>query len=62
VKKSGVTFPIAFDPNGTVTTGIFQFAYVPETAFVSAKGILKQVYYGAIPKNVLVKGIAALRD
>jgi len=61
VKESGVTFPIAFDPNGTVTTGIFQFAYVPETVFVSAKGILKQVYYGAIPKDVLVKGIAALR-
>jgi thiol-disulfide isomerase/thioredoxin len=61
VKKSGVTFPIAFDPNGTVTTGIFQFAYVPETVFVSANGILKQVYYGAIPKNVLAKGIAALR-
>ena len=61
VKKSGVTFPIAFDPNGTVTTGIFQFAYVPETVFVSAKGILKQVYYGAIPKDVLVQGITALR-
>jgi thiol-disulfide isomerase/thioredoxin len=61
VKNSGVTFPIAFDPNGTVTTGIFQFAYVPETVFVSAKGILEQVYYGAIPKNVLVKGIAGLR-
>lgn len=61
VKKSGVTFPIAFDPNGTVTTGIFQFAYVPETVFVSAQGVLKQVYYGAIPKNVLVRGIAALR-
>jgi len=58
VKKSGVTFPIAFDPNGTVTTGIFQFAYVPETVFVSAQGILKQVYYGAIPKDVLVRGIA----
>jgi len=61
VTKSGVTFPIAFDPTGTVTTGIFQFAYVPETVFVSAKGILEQVYYGAIPKNVLVRGIAALR-
>ncbi len=60
VHKSGVTFPIAFDPQGKVTTGIFQFAYVPETVFVTAKGILKQVYYGAIPKNVLVKGIAAL--
>jgi len=31
--------------------GIFQFAYVPETVFVSAQGILKQVYYGAIPRT-----------
>jgi thiol-disulfide isomerase/thioredoxin len=61
VKKSGVTFPIAFDPNDTVTTGIFRFATVPETAFVSAKGIVTQIYFGAIPKDVLVKGIAALR-
>jgi thiol-disulfide isomerase/thioredoxin len=61
VQESGVTFPIAFDPQGKVTTGIFQFGYVPETVFVSAGGVLKQVYYGAIPKNVLVKGIAALR-
>jgi len=38
VEKSGVTFPIAFDPNNTVTNGIFNFATVPETAFVSAKG------------------------
>ena len=61
VKKTGVTFPMAFDPNGTVTTGIFQFATVPETAFVTAKGVVKQIYFGAIPKNSLVQGIAALR-
>ena len=61
VEKSGVTFPIGFDPNSTVTNDIFNFATVPETAFVSAKGIVTQVYFGAIPKSVLVKGIAALR-
>jgi len=61
VKKSGVTFPVGFDPNGTVVTGIFKFATVPETAFVNAKGVVTQIYFGAIPKNVLVKGIAALR-
>lgn len=61
VTKSGVTFPIAFDPNGTVTTGIFQFQTVPETVFVNATGTVTQVYFGAIPKDVLVKGIAALR-
>lgn len=61
VNKSGVTFPIAFDPDGTVTSGIFNFRTVPETVFVNAKGIITQVYFGAIPKNVLVKGIAKLR-
>jgi hypothetical protein len=61
VEKSGVAFPIAFDPNNTVTNGVFNFATVPETAFVNAKGIVTQVYFGAIPKSVLVKGIAALR-
>lgn len=61
VKKSGVTFPVAFDPNETVTTGIFQFATIPETAFVNAKGIVTQIYFGAIPKGVLAEGIAALR-
>jgi peroxiredoxin len=61
VKKSGVTFPVAFDPNETVTTGIFQFATIPETAFVNAKGIVTQIYFGAIPKDVLAQGIAALR-
>jgi thiol-disulfide isomerase/thioredoxin len=61
VKRSGVTFPVAFDPNSTVTSNIFQFVTVPETAFVNAKGIVTQIYFGAIPKDVLVKGIAALR-
>jgi thiol-disulfide isomerase/thioredoxin len=61
VKKSGVAFPVAFDPSADVTTGIFQFQTVPETAFVSAKGVVKQIYFGAIPKSVLITGIAALR-
>ena len=61
VTSSGVTFPIAFDPNGSVTTGVFNFRTVPETVFVNAKGVVTQVYFGAIPKNVLVTGIAALR-
>jgi thiol-disulfide isomerase/thioredoxin len=61
VATSGVTFPIAFDPDGSVTSGIFNFRTVPETAFVNAKGVVTQVYFGAIPKNVLVTGIAALR-
>lgn len=61
VHRSGVTFPVAFDPNDTVTNGVFNFGTVPETVFVNAKGVVAQVYFGAIPKSVLVKGIASLR-
>jgi hypothetical protein len=61
VKKDGVTFPIAWDPNDAVTTGIFKFATIPESAFVNAKGVVTQIYFGAIPKGVLARGIAALR-
>jgi hypothetical protein len=60
VKKSKVTFPVAFDPNGVVTTNIFKFDNVPETVFVSDKGIVEQVYFGAIPVSQLKSGIAAL--
>lgn len=61
-KKADVTFPLAFDPNGVVTTGIFKFSYVPETVFVSGSGVVKQVYYGAIPVDQLKSGIASLRS
>jgi peroxiredoxin len=61
VEKSGVTFPVAYDPNGVVTTGIFKFATIPETAFVNSRGVVTQIYFGAIPKDVLAKGIKALR-
>jgi len=61
VKKSGVTFPVAFDANGVVTAQTFKFLTLPETAFVRADGIVNQVYFGAIPKDTLVQDIAALR-
>jgi peroxiredoxin len=61
VRKDGVAFPIASDPNGAVTTGIFQFATVPETVFVNARGVVTDVYFGAIPPSRLKTGIAALR-
>jgi thiol-disulfide isomerase/thioredoxin len=61
IEKDDVTFPVAYDPNSTVTAGIFQFTTLPETAFVNAKGVVTQVYFGAIPKSDLIKGIAALR-
>jgi len=61
VKKDGVTFPVAFDPNAAVTSGIFGFGFVPESVFVNANGIVTDVYFGAIPKKQLASGIKLLQ-
>jgi peroxiredoxin len=61
IKKDDVTFPVAFDPNGEVTTGVFGFGQVPESVFVNSKGIVERVYYGAIPRQQLARGIKMLK-
>jgi peroxiredoxin len=60
-RKDHVTFPVAFDASNAVTSGIFKFGQIPETVFVDGSGIVKQVYYGAIPVGQLSSGIDALR-
>lgn len=62
IKRDGVTFPVAFDPNGTVTTGLFGFQEVPESVFLSPRGVVKGVYYGAIPKDILIEGLKKLNS
>ena len=62
VAHDAVTFPVAFDPNGDVTSGEFKFQTVPETAFVDATGVVRFVYYGAIPTSCLVSDVAALKS
>ncbi len=61
VKKDGVTFPVAFDANGTVTGGIFGFQELPESVFINAKGVVKRVHFGAIPDRALASGIKMLK-
>lgn len=61
IQHSKATFPVAFDPNDVVTSGIFQFESVPETVFVSKDGVVEQVYFGAIPVSQLKSGIASLQ-
>jgi cytochrome c biogenesis protein CcmG/thiol:disulfide interchange protein DsbE len=60
VAKDRVTFPIAFDANGEVTSGDFGFSGLPQTVFINAKGIVTNVYVGAIPSKQLASGIKAL--
>jgi thiol-disulfide isomerase/thioredoxin len=62
IKKDEVTFPVAFDPNGVVTTVEFGFPDVPESVLVSAKGVVKRVHFGAIPKDVLASWIKGLKS
>jgi thiol-disulfide isomerase/thioredoxin len=60
VTKDKVGFPVAFDANGNVTNGLFQFLTLPETVFLTGSGKVTSVYFGAIPTGQLAKGIAAL--
>lgn len=61
IKRDRVTFPVAFDPNGVVTNGVFGFGQIPESVFISSKGVVEKVYYGAIPVQQLARGIATLK-
>lgn len=58
--KSHVHFVVGTDPNFTITAGLFGFGQIPETVFVNAKGVVQQVYFGAIPPKQLSAGIARL--
>ncbi len=61
VETDDVTFPVAFDANGAVTSGVFGFGEIPESVFLNSKGIVEKVYYGAIPEQVLARGIKMLK-
>lgn len=62
VRQDGVTFPVAFDPTSAVTTGIFGFMGIPETVFLNGRGVVTNVYSGAIPPAQLASGIRRLRS
>ena len=62
VKKDGVRFPVAFDANSSVTSGVFSFLGIPETVFVNAKGVVTKVYFGAIPVKQLTLGLKSLQS
>lgn len=62
IEKDRVTFPVAFDPNAVVTTNVFGFNAVPESVFINAKGVVTNVYFGAIPEQRLAAGIKTLKS
>jgi peroxiredoxin len=48
IKGAGVTFPVAYDPNVTITEGTFDFHGDPYTVFVKANGTINRVVAGAV--------------
>ncbi len=47
IKSSGVTFPVAYDPNVDITEGTFDFHGDPYTVFVKGDGTISKVVAGA---------------
>ncbi len=47
IKSSGVTFPVAYDPNLLITSGIFYFRGDPYAVFVNANGTINRIVDGA---------------
>ena len=47
IKSSGVTFPVAYDPNIEVTEGTFYFSGDPYAIFVRADGTIDRIVRGA---------------
>ena len=61
VARDRLDFPVVVDPNGDVTSGTFRFQTLPETVFLTARGVVTGVHFGAISPEKLAAGIAALR-
>jgi len=48
IKSSGVTFPVAYDPDTTVTSGLFYFRGDPEAVFVRGDGTISKIVRGDV--------------
>jgi cytochrome c biogenesis protein CcmG/thiol:disulfide interchange protein DsbE len=58
---SGVTFPVVFDASGSITSGLFHFVGLPETAYVAGNGVVRSVTVGPTTVAGLRDGLATLR-
>jgi peroxiredoxin len=46
IRGSGVTFPVAYDPNNTITEGDFYFDGDPDIVFVRSNGTIARIVRG----------------
>ncbi len=52
IRRSGVTFPVAYDQNLKITNGDFYFTGDPYAVFVDGNGIIKKIVAGPISAAV----------
>lgn len=48
IRSSGVTFPVAYDPNVDITSGLFYFTGDPYAVFVRADGTIDKIVRGDV--------------
>jgi thiol-disulfide isomerase/thioredoxin len=60
VSSDHLNFPVFFDPSSTVAAGKFKLAGLPDTVFVTAKGVVQNMHIGAISAAQFAAGITAL--
>jgi cytochrome c biogenesis protein CcmG/thiol:disulfide interchange protein DsbE len=48
IKSAGVTFPVAYDPDVTVTSGLFYFEGDPYAVFVDGDGTISKIVRGDV--------------
>jgi len=62
MNKDHVNFPVGFNPSDSVIQSDFRINYFPDTEFVSAKGVIQLVHFGAITPTELSHGVQELLD
>lgn len=62
MNKDHVNFPVGFNPSDSVIQNDFRINYFPDTEFLSAKGVIQLVHFGAITPAELSHGVEELLD
>jgi peroxiredoxin len=57
MNKDRVDFPVGFNPSDSVIQGDFKINFFPDTEYVSAKGVIRHVHFGAITAAELTQGV-----
>ena len=54
VHKSGVTFPVAADPDYQVTEGLYYFTGEPDAVFINGNGTIAHIARGPVTRSELL--------